>query len=444
MRLSNEQSSAAVTAVEEAHRARRAADPLPAWLAPLQERALAAFGRAGFPSPRHEDWKYTNLAELAKSGGELLSQPTPVADQDTAAALLARLPRRPGDLALVIANGRFAPELSALPQDDETITIGTLADADADPQASDRVASWIAADAEDEALGLVALNAAFLQDWVTIDIAADANPGRAIHVVFTTDGAPAGTQPRVLVTAAGGSRCTLFEHHVGDGAGWTNAVTHLRLEEAAELTYVKLQSEGPDAHHVAAQFVSTAADSRFRAAHIDLGGGLVRNDLRVRMQGRGSRIDLFGLFLADGQRHIDNHTRIDHLVGDTTSRERYHGILADRGRGVFNGKIIVHDGADGTDAELNNRNLLLSKTAEIDTKPELEIYTDDVKCAHGATTGQLDEQALFYLRTRGVSLREAKHMLVLAFARDVLEEFDAQSPELLEFTNDILERRLPE
>ncbi|MGI9343327.1 MAG: Fe-S cluster assembly protein SufD [Gammaproteobacteria bacterium] len=453
MRLSNEQANAAVAAVEQAHRARRAADPLPAWLAPLQETALAAFGRAGFPSPRHEDWKYTNLAELAKSGGELLNAPTPVADRTAAAALLARLPRRDGDLALVIANGRFAPELSILPKDDASITpitIRTLADAQAsDPQASDaqaseRVASWIAADADDESLGLVALNAAFLQDWVTIDIAADANLDQTIHVIFTTDGAPAGTQPRVLVTAGSNSACTVFEHHVGDGAGWTNAVTHLRLEEAAELTYIKLQSEGPDAHHIAAQFVSTAADSRFRAAHIDLGGGLVRNDLRVRMQGRGSRIDLFGLFLADGKRHIDNHTRIDHLVGDTTSRERYHGILADRGRGVFNGKIIVHEGADGTDAELNNRNLLLSKMAEIDTKPELEIYTDDVKCAHGATTGQLDEQALFYLRSRGVSLREAKHMLVLAFARDVLEKFDAQAPELLEFTNDILERRLPE
>jgi Fe-S cluster assembly protein SufD len=444
MKLSNEQSSAAVAAVEDAHRARRAADPLPAWLAPMQERALTAFGRAGFPSPRHEDWKYTNLAELAKSGGELLTSPTPVADRNAAAALLARLPRRPGDLALVFANGRFAPELSEMPAAAESITIGTLADADADPTASERVATWIAADTEDEALALVALNAAFLQDWVTVDIAAGATPDRAIHVIFTTDGAPAGTQPRVLVTAARNSRCTIYEHHVGDGAGWTNAVTHLRLEEAAELTYVKLQSEGPDANHVAAQFVSTAANSRFRAAHVDLGGGLVRNDLRVRMQGRGSRADLFGLFLADGKRHIDNHTRVDHLVGDTTSRERYHGILADRGRGVFNGKIIVHDGADGTDAELNNRNLLLSKTAEIDTKPELEIYTDDVKCAHGATTGQLDEQALFYLRTRGVSLREAKHLLVLAFARDVLEQFDAQSPELLEFTNDILERRLPE
>ncbi|MFQ5635294.1 MAG: Fe-S cluster assembly protein SufD, partial [Gammaproteobacteria bacterium] len=265
----------------------------------------------------------------------------------------------------------------------------------------------------------------------------------ALHVIFVTDGPPIGTQARMLVNAGQRSSARIFEHHVGRGTGWTNAMTELRCGEASQLTYVKLQNEHHEADHIAAQHVRLGVDSVFRAAHIDLGARLARNDLKIGMTGSGARAELFGLFLADGRRHVDHHTRTDHRAAHTVSREHYRGILSEHGRGVFNGKVIVHEQAGGTDARLDNRNLLLAKTAEIDTKPELEIYTDDVKCAHGATTGQLDEQALFYLRARGIPRHAARRMLVLAFARDIFQQFDAAESELVDYVNRALERRLP-
>ena len=248
-----------------------------------------------------------------------------------------------------------------------------------------------------------------------------------------------------MIDAGSDSSARVYEHHVSGGPGWTNAVTEIHCADSARLTYVKLQEEDAAADHIASQTVKLERDSRFRAMHVDLGAGLARNDLTVRFAGRAAEAELFGLFLTDGQRHVDNHTRIDHIVGHTVSREHYRGILNDRSRGVFNGKIIVHDGADGTDAQLNNRNLLLAKTAEIDTKPELEIYTDDVKCAHGATTGQLDDNALYLpASAAGIPRARPEHMLVLAFAREIFEQFDPNDATLLDHIDRTLERRLPE
>jgi len=440
MKLSTEDSRTAVAAVERAYRDTRSADRN--WLAPLQEQALAAFARGGFPTPRHEDWKYTNLARLARSGGELLGRAPAPADAERIAALLARLPRRPGDCTLVFANGKFEPGMSELPAADAGIRIATLTGAGDEDRA--RFTDWFDASARGDNQGFEALNAAFLIDGVILDIEAEAQLANPIHVVFATDGQAAGSQPRLRINAATGSSARVLEHHVSSGPGWTNAVTDVRCARAARLTYVKLQDEDHTADHVASQTVELGADSHFRAAHVDLGARLARNDLRVRMTGPGGHAELFGLFLVDGQRHVDNHTRTDHLAGNTVSEEHYRGIMNDRGRGVFNGKIIVHEGADGTDAQLSNRNLLLAKTAEIDTKPELEIYTDDVKCGHGATTGQLDEQALFYLRARGVPRQVARHMLVLAFAREIFDQFDPAAAELNAYIDATLERRLPE
>lgn len=442
MKLSTEDSRAAIAAVEQAYHATRTGDGTTTWLTALQKEALAAFARDGFPTTRHEDWKYTNLARLAGSSGELLSRTVEPADETQIRSLLERLPRQPDDYTLVFANGRFSPSLSTPPGNEAGIRVTTLANADERQRA--RFTDWIGGFADDQDPGLVTLNAAFVTDALIIDIAAEVRVSATIHVVFATDEQAVSTQPRLLIEAAANSSARVFEHHVSRGPGWTNASTEVHCGPGAELTYVKLQDEDHAADHIAAQTVSVATDSRFRAAHIDLGARLARNDLRVRMTERGGHAELFGLFLVDGQRHVDNHTRMDHFAGQTFSQEQYRGILNDRGRGVFNGKIIVHDGADGTDAQLNNRNLLLAKTAEIDTKPELEIYTDDVKCAHGSTTGQLDEHALFYLRARGIGLQEARHMLVIAFAREVFERFDSSASELTDYINQTLERRLPE
>jgi len=440
MKLSTEDSQTTVAAVERAYRETRSADR--DWLAPLQEQALAAFARDGFPTPRHEDWKYTNLARLAKSSGDLLRRAAVPADAGRITALLERLPRRAGDYTLVFANGRFDPGLSKLPGTDTGVRIATLTGAGDEDRA--RFSDWVDASSHGDDQAFEALNAAFMADGAILDIAAETRVERPLHVVFATDGQAAGTQARLRINAGAGSSARVLEHHIGNGAGWTNAITDIHCARAARLTYIKLQDEDDAADHVAAQTVTLDENSHFRAAHVDLGARLARNDLRVRMNGSGGRAELFGLFLVDGQRHVDNHTRTDHFAGNTVSEEYYRGIMNERGRGVFNGKIIVHEGADGTDARLSNRNLLLAKTAEIDTKPELEIYTDDVKCAHGATTGQLDEQALFYLRARGVPRQVARHMLVLAFAREIFERFDATATELNDYINETLERRLPE
>lgn len=436
MRRSNEDSIAAVADVERAFHALRDVGDAPEWLGPARELALAAFARHGFPTTRDEDWKYTNVTPLAKSGGERLGRSPQPANPDRIRPLLHELPRRAEEPLIVFANGRFSPTLSALPTQ-RGLNISTAADAD---EATRR--RFIEGSDDDSAFA--ALNSAFLTDGLILDIDDGADVGAPVHVVFATDGDSTATQARLLVNAGERSTARIVEHHVSAGPGWTNAHTDLHCGASSRLTYVKLQDEHHDVDHIARQRVQLERNSRFRAAHVDLGARLARNDLDVRIAGRGGEAELFGLFLVDGRRHVDNHTRTDHLVGHTVSREHYRGIVSERGQGVFNGKIIVHDGANGTDAQLDNRNLLLSKTAEIDTKPELEIYTDDVKCAHGATTGQLDERALFYLRTRGIARADAEHMLVLAFAREVFERFDPTDAALLNYINRTLERRLPE
>ena len=441
MKLSTPESQSAIAAVRLAFDANRISSA-PAWLSALQDRAFDAFEKTGFPTTRDEDWKYTNLSKLTAAGGTLLATMPQATNVVVIESQLQRLPVSADDYLLVFANDRFESSLSRIPDTDSGVCITTLTqDASGD---QDRLASWLGDDSEQNIRSFTALNTAFARDGLMIDIAADRQIEKSLHVVFITDEQTISTHPRLLINSGKHSTAQVFEHHVGIGAGLTNAVTDIRCDRGAQLGYVKLQDEDHAADHIASQTISLAADTRFNAAHIDLGARLARNDLRVRFEGSGSHADLRGFFVADGQRHVDNHTHADHIAGHSTSREQYRGILSDKGRGVFNGKIIVHPGADGTDAQLNNRNLLLSKTSEIDTKPELEIYTDDVKCAPGATTGQLDEQALFYLRARGIARHTARHMLVLAFAKEVFEHFSPATEALSDYIYNDLEARLPE
>lgn len=438
----SEHTRTAIESVEQAYRQRQAIDAGAAWLQPLRDRAIEAFTRRGFPTPRDEDWKYTNLTALADASGALLSVTPSVADADTIDELLRSLPINAADCAMIFVNGAYRDDLSRQPDAGTGIRITTLAAADEATrgQLRDRLGTLARVDEQQ----LTALNTAFMSDGLAIEIEAHAHPKATIHAVFLSDQQQASYQPRLLIDAGEHSRATVIEYHAGRQAGWTNAVTEIHCAAGAQLSYVKLQVEDDAADHIATQQVRLDADSRFHAVHLDFGARLARNDLTVQMAGSGSQAALYGLFLADGKRHVDNHTRIDHLAVDTTSVENYRGILNDAARGVFNGKIIVHKGADRSDARMSNRNLLLSKTAEIDTKPELEIYTDDVKCAHGATTGQLDDNALFYLRTRGIPHAQARRMLVMAFAREIVAQLDEGAADLAEYIDLTLERRLPE
>jgi Fe-S cluster assembly protein SufD len=252
------------------------------------------------------------------------------------------------------------------------------------------------------------------------------------------------SHPRVLAVIGQGSQASIVESHAGadDAAYFTNAVTEIMLGENAALDHYKVQQESPQAYHVGAQHVVAHRSANCTSHSISLGGSLVRNDVVAVLDGEGAECTLNGLYLADGQRLVDNHTTIDHAKPHCGSREVYKGVLADRARGVFNGKIIVRPDAQKTDAKQTNRALLLSEDAQINSKPELEIFANDVKCTHGAAVGQLDEDAVFYLRSRGLGLAEARHLLIHAFAGDVLNRMPLAP--VRHAVEEVLQRQLAE
>ncbi|MBT8423270.1 MAG: Fe-S cluster assembly protein SufD, partial [Gammaproteobacteria bacterium] len=249
-------------------------------------------------------------------------------------------------------------------------------------------------------------------------------------------------QPRLLAELGRNASATIVEHYCSDVHTIVNPVAELFCAAGSQLTYYKLQDEDQRSWHMAAQYAAVAENATLRTTHVDVGGALARNELKVNLQGRGAHAETRGLFMTDDKRHVEARLDVNHLAPDTTSRERYRGILAGLGKGVFNGRIYVHQDAQKTAAELTNRNLLLSKGAEINTKPELEIYADDVKCAHGSTTGQLDSQSMFYLLTRGVDPVTARNMLITAFASELL--VDITVPAIAERARAALESLRPD
>ncbi|HLT91627.1 MAG TPA: Fe-S cluster assembly protein SufD [Woeseiaceae bacterium] len=385
-----------------------------------REAALARFRERGFPTTREEDWKYTNLAPVVEVSNRWLRQaaagelPPPAlspAGRERAEAVMRGIDAH----WIVIGNGiverdSLAP-LAGLP--------GVAAAAS--PAAPEPALAGSALPAGD-ALSL--FNTALLREALAIRLA----PGTVLEKplgLLVVDDAPHGQSlslPRITVEAGANARASVVEVHVSAGAHeqFANALVDVVVAAGGALRWLRLQQRALGHYQVGRLRVRLARDASFEHAGIDLGGGLVRNDVAVEIGEPGAAVSLHGLYLAGGRQHVDNHTRVDHLVGPARSTEEYRGILTDRARGVFNGKAVVHPGADGTDARQANHNLLLSAEAEVDTKPELEIYADEVKCSHGATVGQLDENALFYLRTRGLSHHEAVQALTLAFARVVV------------------------
>jgi len=303
------------------------------------------------------------------------------------------------------------------------VTITSLADAlSARPEVLE---AYLGRCLPDVSHGFTALNTALLADGAYVHLSRGVSLEQPIHILYvTTDEAEAMLmQPRNLVVAEPDSQATLIEHYVANGetAYWTNTLTEVVAEANASVTHYRLQEEGLRAFHVGGLHVHLDRDSRFTSHGIDFGGRLVRNELRSVLDAEGAECHLNGLSVLGGRQHVDNHTHIDHASPRGTSREFYKGILDGRARGVFHGRIVVHPHAQHSDAEQLNHNLLLSRDAEADSKPQLEIYADDVKCSHGATVGQLDTDALFYLRSRAVDEAAARDLLTYAFARDVLQ-----------------------
>ena len=386
----------------------------------LRQAAFARFAELGLPTTQDEDWKYTSLAPLT----QIQFAPPAEAKPPTLEQLdrLAGGSPRDGGIHLVFVDGRYRPELSSRGTSTGGAFIGGLGTAHA--ERAELVEHELARHADYQRDALTALNTAFIEDGAFIHLPAGTVLQAPIHLLFVSSapGNPTLSQPRNLIVLGAGSQATVIETWAGvsDEVYFTNAVTEVVLGDNAQLDHYKLQDESARAFHIALTQVQHGRDSRFNSHSVALGAALARNDVRALFAREGSECTLNGLYMATGKQHLDNRTLIDHQSPRCTSRELYKGVLDGHSRGVFSGRVLVRHDAQKTDASQTNKNLLLSDEALVDTKPQLEIFADDVKCAHGAAVGQLDEDALFYLRSRGIGQDAAKSLLTYAFASEMV------------------------
>jgi Fe-S cluster assembly protein SufD len=395
------------------------------WTQGVRQAAFSRFAAIGFPSTREEAWKHTSVAALAK----IPFTPAGYAREALRDDVLIRAsfgqmtgPR------LVFVNGHYAPELSSLQPLPEGVIVGSLAQAISANRRS--VEPHLAGYASFQNHAFVALNTAFMQDGAFIHIPPGTSVAAPIHLLFVSTAPEKATvsSPRNLIVVDRGGQATVVESYVGVAheVYLTNAVTEVVAGEHAVINHYRLQQESKAAFHMATLQVHQDRSSNVISHAIALGGALARNEVTAVLDGEGSECTLNGLFMVAGQQHVDNQTRIEHVQPYCTSRELYKGVLDGKGRGVFNGTIYVHKAAQKSNAKQTNKNLLLSPDAWINTKPQLEIYNNDVKCGHGSTIGRLDEEALFYLRCRGIGLEQARSLLTYAFASEMLSQINIE------------------
>jgi len=355
----------------------------------IRERAAETFAKLGWPTPRIEEWKYTNLAPLQKvewKVGDSKAGETPA-------------PLRGATMQLQFVNGRF---------------VGGDSRVFAPPKDERHYADW-------ERNAMVALNYANMQDGARIEIPAGTVVEGFIHLVFTGHGDGIWSHPRNLIVVGANAQVAIVETYTGNGAYFTNAVTEIVAGEGAVVDHYRLQCESRDAYHIGNVAIHQERGSAVTSRSIAIGGALARNEVSVALAGEGANIVLDGLFAGTGRQHLDNRTIIDHLKPHCESHELYKGVLDQNARGIFDGRIIVRPDAQKTVSRQENRNLLLSETAIVDSKPTLEIHNDDVKCNHGSTIGQIEQEPLFYLRSRGIGEAEARNLLIHAFASEIVD-----------------------
>lgn len=392
---------------------------------PLRDQRLTAIEglqKTGFPTTRHENWKYTDVRPLA---GKSYAGADRIPDKFSTDMLDAvRLPELDCH-ELVFINGRYSAVHSRINTLPEGTIIMDLADALNHHQ--NLIRQHISGFSAAEDNGFTALNTAFIRDGAFIWLPKNAIIEKPVNLLYLSglNEQPFASHPRNLFILSENAQATIIESYIGlddDSDYFTNTVSEVCLQDNARLQHYKVQQENLRSYHIGNLRITQAANSSIETHSISLGALLARHDLHSRLNAKGAEILMNGLYMASGRQHVDNHTRVDHLQPHTRSHEIYRGVLNDHARGVFNGKVIVHKDAQKTDAVQSNANLLLSNNAEVDTKPELEIYADDVKCAHGATVGQLDEDMLFYLRSRSIDETTAKSLLTYAFAGEVIRQ----------------------
>ncbi len=411
----------------------------PDWLLPVRKAAFARFSALGLPTTKHEEWRYTNVARIAA---------TPFQVPDHSADFIT-----PSDLApfcfetkgcrLVFVNGRFDASLSNLGALADGVTVDSLAAAVKKNAAA--VEPHLARHARCEDHAFAALNTALMQDGAFVHIAKGRIVASPIHLLYLSTASPEPTvcHPRNLIVLEENSQATIVETYaaIDDNVYFTNAVTEIIARENAIVDHCKIALESDRAFHIATLQIHQERASNVSSHAVSLGGALVRNNIRTLLDGEGAECTLNGLYFVSGDRHVDNHLTVVHAKPHCDSREFFKGILDDKSRGVFSGRIIVRKDAQKTDAKQTNQSMLLSPDAQIQSKPQLEILANDVKCTHGATVGQVNEQALFYLRSRGLTLAAARNLLVYAFAAESLEEIQIEP--LRSQLNERLLERLP-
>ncbi|MGK2963705.1 MAG: Fe-S cluster assembly protein SufD [Gemmatimonadaceae bacterium] len=406
----------------------------PAWLREARRSALAEFERDGFPTMKDEDWHFTNVAPIAdaifrrsRTGGEVSPD------------VVARFGHGQDWHTVVFVNGRAVSGFGAgLPPG---LAISSLAsEIERDSEILKRHMSKLSTPGSG---AFSALNAAMAGDGAVIHIAADSVLDNPVHLLFIADSASENTavQTRNMVFADKHSQGTIIESYVSVGGDsyFTNAVTEVFVADGARLSHYKLQTESVNAFHVGSVQVRQGRDSRYESFSFATGARLSRTNVHSTLAGDAAEVVMNGLYMVDGAQHVDHQTRIEHVAPNCPSHELYKGILDGRSHGVFNGKVYVHPEAQKTDGKQSNNNLLLSDAARVDTKPQLEIFADDVRCTHGATVGRLDETALFYMRSRGIGPAESKRLLTYAFAADVLEKIELE-PLKLSLERQVLDR----
>ncbi|HEY1528853.1 MAG TPA: Fe-S cluster assembly protein SufD [Candidatus Angelobacter sp.] len=410
----------------------------PRWLQSLRQDAFARFSETGFPTTHDEDWRFTNVAAVASTPFELAGSELVSKEQlePSGASQFA--------CCLVFVNGLFSQELSTVAKLPKGVTVGSLA-----AQLKNNPAGL------EPHLGrylnvrldpFAALNTALFEDGVFIQVPEGVSVEAPIYVLYVTvpGTMPTMNHPRNLIIAGKSSQVTVVEDYVslGEGSTFSNAATELVAGDNASVSHYMIVREGDQAYNFSTLRIQQGRSANVATHSLLLSGALVRNNVHPVLAGEGSECLINGLFMANGREHMDNYMLVEHASPHCDSRQFYNGILNGQSHGVFHGRIIVHKDAQKTDAKQTNRNLLLSDDAQIDTKPQLEIYADDVKCTHGATIGQFDENALFYLRSRGLAEAAARHVLLLAFANECLNRMN--SPQVREHLERLVVAGMPE
>jgi Fe-S cluster assembly protein SufD len=404
----------------------------------LRQDAFARFSETGFPTTHDEDWRFTNVSTVANTAFELAGPKAVSREQ------LERFGASKFVSHLVFVNGLFAKDLSTLAPLPQGVTVGSLAEQLKTSPAV--VESHLGRYLNTQRDPFAALNTAFVEDGVYVHVPRGVALDPPIYVLYVTvpGTTPTMNHPRNLIVAEENSQVTVVEDYVslGEGVSFSNAATELVAGDNANVSHYMVVREGDQAYNFSTLRIQQGRSANVATHSMLLSGALVRNNVHPVLAGEGSECLINGLFMANGRQHMDNYMVVEHASPHCDSRQFYNGILNGQSHGVFHGRIIVHKDAQKTDAKQTNRNLLLSDDAQIDTKPQLEIYADDVKCTHGATIGQFDENALFYLRSRGLAEAAARHLLLLAFANECLDRMN--SPQVREHLEKLVVAGMPE